>query len=237
LFEIMAGGGAAGMLVGAFFGATILDHVGAGAIGACIGAILALFTILPVGAVSVLYYHCAQWLYWRVATPSQAERVLYRLEQHRNNPALDWLVADIDTALPVARRAAQTGIALRTADKDASTTTASSAMNTCIDTLYRLEHRCSAEAKKGAEQTAAQTVAVGGGKNAERNPCFLYASDAEEIRRILAVAEAVATFRAETLAQQNSPAHSVSGRHRCVVATAQHPPSAHKKVPRLQHVT
>jgi hypothetical protein len=33
-------------------------------------------------------------------------------------------------------------------------------------------------------------------------PCYLYSSDAEELSRAVAVANAVATFRSETLARQ-----------------------------------
>ena len=180
--------------VGALFG-TGWEHLGNAAIGALMGFFLAVL-VVPLSALCTLaVFTVPELLLGKTARPSKAERLLYELEQHRDNPVLDWLHADIDVALPAARRAAKTGVALRTADTDVVSIAASEdALRPCLDSLQRLTYRCGVEANK------AEKVLVGVSK--KEAPCYLYTSDAEDLARAVTVAEAVATFREETLARQ-----------------------------------
>ena len=181
-----------GASLGVLFGSG-WDHLGNAALGAVIGFFAAL-TVIPLTVLASLFELQAvpDMLLKKTAHPSEAERLLYRLEQYRKNPALDWLADDLDAALPAARRAAKTGRALRKASTTANATTARRGLGECLPGLQVLAGRCFSEAEK------AVTVQ----KTREEVPCYLYTSDAEDVRRTAAVADAVAKFRDETLSRQ-----------------------------------
>ena len=197
--KIIAPGAAVGFTAGALAGSTMVEH-GAFAFlgvpfGAFVGLLLYLCALLGTGS----WYYLVEWVLTKVNPPSVEENLLWRLEQHKTNPDLAWLHADIVAALPGAQRAARTAQAVRKADKGECSAETSKALDRCSAALQTLERRCRVEAEK------AQLVKIVPTENgAKKTPSYLYISDAEELSRVAEVAETVAKFREETL-RQNQP--------------------------------